>query len=137
MAAHGEVIDADGHITEDDNQLRDHMEAPYRNRQSTIYPQDHWDRSLGGTLGERAKDAKSWLDAMDKGGVSQAVLFPTAGLGIGWIREPDFAVAVCKAWNNFVSEAFQKVSPRLKGVALVPFQDVPEGVTSSDAPCKN
>ena len=50
-------------------------------------------------------------------------------MGIGWIREPDFAVAVCKAWNNFVSEEFQKASDRLKGIALVPFQDVEEGVT--------
>ncbi len=128
MAKDYDVIDADGHITEEDNQLRDYMEAPYRNRQATIYPRDNWDRSLGGTLGEVAADAKTWLDAMDKGGVSTAVLFPTGGLGIGLIREPDFAVAVCKAWNNFVSEAFQKVSPRLKGVALVPFQDIPEGV---------
>ena len=46
-------------------------------------------------------------------------LYPTAGLGIGWIRETDLAVALCKAWNDFVSEEFQKVSPRLKGVALV------------------
>ena len=120
MATAYEVIDADGHITEEDRQLRDYMEAPYRNRQATIYPQDNWDRSLGGTLGETAKDAKSWLNAMDKGGVSTAVLYPTGGLGIGWVREPDFAVAVCKAWNNFVAEEFQKVSPRLKGVALVP-----------------
>jgi len=128
MAEAYDVIDADGHITEEDRQLRDYMEAPYRNRQSTIYPQDNWDRSLGGTLGEQAKDAKTWLDTMDKGGVSTAVLFPTGGLSIGLIREPDLAVAICKAWNNFVSEEFQKVSPRLKGVALVPFQDVPEGV---------
>lgn len=79
MPTRGDVIDADGHITEDDTQLRDYMEAPYRNRQSTIYPVDHWDRSLGGTLGEQAKDAKSWLDTMDKRGMSRAVLFPTAG----------------------------------------------------------
>ena len=128
MARDIEVIDADGHITEEDDQLREHMEAPYRNRGATIYPRDNWDRSLGGTLGTRAKDAKKWLDAMDDGGISTAVLFPTNGLGFGWIREPDFAVALAKAWNNFVSEKFQKVSPRLKGVALVPFQDVPEGV---------
>ncbi|MBI2090997.1 MAG: amidohydrolase [Deltaproteobacteria bacterium] len=126
MAADLEVIDADGHITEEDHQLREYMDAPYRNRQAVLYPQDNWDRSLGGTLGTRARDAKSWLDAMDQGGISTAVLFPTTGLGIGWIREPDFAVALCKAWNNFVAEEFQKVSPRLKGIALVPLQDVPE-----------
>jgi predicted TIM-barrel fold metal-dependent hydrolase len=31
-------------------------------------------------------------------------------------------------WNHFVSEEFQKASNRLKGIALVPFQDVSEGV---------
>ena len=43
-------------------------------------------------------------------------------------REPDVAVAYSKAWNDFCSEEFQKVSPRLKCVALVSFQDVPEAV---------
>jgi predicted TIM-barrel fold metal-dependent hydrolase len=65
---------------------------------------------------------------MDKGGVSTAVLYPTNGLSVGWIREPDVAVAYSKAWNDFCAEEFQKVSPRLKCVALVPFQDVPEAV---------
>ena len=57
-----------------------------------------------------------------------AVLYPTAGLGIGWVREPDFAVALCRAYNNFLSHEFCAISPRLKGVALLPFQDVAEGV---------
>lgn len=129
MAREFEVIDADGHITEEDGQLKQYMEAPYRDRGAVFYPRDNWDRSLGGTLGTRARDAKSWLGAMDQGGLSTAVLFPTNGLSIGWIREPDYAVALCKAWNNFVSEEFQKVSPRLKAVALIPLQDVPEALT--------
>ena len=128
MAREFEVIDADGHITEEDSQIKAYMEAPYRDRGAVFYPRDNWDRSLGGTLGRRARDAKSWLDAMDRGGLSTAVLFPTNGLSIGWIREPDYAVALCKGWNNFVSEEFQKVSPRLKGVALVPLQEVSEAV---------
>ena len=128
MATNFEVIDADGHITEEDSQMKGYMDAPYRDRGAVLYPRDNWDRSLGGTLGTRAKDARSWLDAMDKGGVSTAVLYPTNGLSIGWIREPDYAVALCKAWNDFVSEEFQKVSPRLKGVALVAFQNVSEAV---------
>jgi len=128
MARSFEVIDADGHITEGDNEVREYMEAPYRNRRATIYPRDNWDRSIAGTLGTSAKDARSWLDAMDQGELSTSVLFPTSGLGFGWIREPDFAVALAQAYNNFVSEKFQKESPRLKAIALVPFQDVPEGV---------
>lgn len=128
MARDMEVIDADGHITETDEQLREYMEAPYRNRKGGFYPRDNWDRSLGGTRGTRARDAKSWLGAMDEGGLSTAVLYPTAGLSFGWVREPDFAVALARAWNNFVSEEFQKKSPRIKGVALAPIQDVSEGV---------
>jgi len=65
---------------------------------------------------------------MDKGRVSTAVLYPTNGLCVGWIREPDVAVQYCRAWNDFCSEEFQKASPRLKCVALVPFQDVTEAV---------
>jgi hypothetical protein len=68
MANKFEVIDADGHITEEDNQLKKYMEAKYRDRAATLTPRDSWDRSLSGKLGTRARDAKSWLEAMDKGG---------------------------------------------------------------------
>ena len=128
MEANPEIIDADGHVTETDDQLRPYMQSPYRDRKAVFYPRDNWDRSLGGTLGTRARDAKSWLKAMDEGGLSTAVLFPTDGIGFGWIREPDFAVSLAKAYNDFFTEEFTKTSPRLKGVALIPFQDVPEGV---------
>ncbi len=124
MEANYGVIDADGHVTETDDQLRPYMESPYRDRKAVFYPRDNWDRSLGGTLGTRARDAKSWLKAMDEGGLSTAVLFPTDGIGFGWIREPDFTVALARAYNDFFTEEFTKVSPRLKGVALIPFQDV-------------
>jgi len=52
------------------------MEAKYRDRAATLTPRDSWDRSLSGKLGTRARDAKSWLEAMDKGGLSTAVLYP-------------------------------------------------------------
>ena len=74
MARDFEVIDADGHITETDDQMRKYLEAPYCNRKSIIYPTDNWDRSLGGTLGDRAADAKKWLDAMDKGGITTTTI---------------------------------------------------------------
>lgn len=130
MAEDFEVIDADGHITEREEELKEFMEYPYRNRRARLFPSGggNWDRSVFGRLGgATAKDAKSWLAAMDRGGVSAAVLFPTGCLGFGWVREPDYAVALAKAYNNFVTEKFQKVSPRLKPVALIPLQDVLEG----------
>jgi predicted TIM-barrel fold metal-dependent hydrolase len=128
------VIDADGHITETTDQLRPYFEGRHGERghwagRRSYYPEDGWDRSLGGQLGSKANDAKTWLDILDQGGMEAAVLYPTAGLGIGWVREPDFAVALCRAYNNFLREEFLAVSPRLQGVALLPFQDVPEAVT--------
>src|SRR5678815_6118230 len=128
MANQFEVIDADGHITETDVQLKKYMPEKYVKRASTLTLGDSWDRSLSGKLGTRAEDAKSWLAAIDRGRVSTAVLYPTNGLSVGWIREPDVAVQYAQAWNNFCSEEFQQVSPRLKCVALVSFQDVPEAV---------
>lgn len=37
---------------------------------------------------------------------------------------PDWAVLACQAYNNWLYEKFLKRNSRLKGVALVPFQDV-------------
>jgi predicted TIM-barrel fold metal-dependent hydrolase len=119
------VIDADGHIRDDERGIRQYLEAPYNER---VFlgggsPRDGWDNSMGGSLGTRQVDAKMWLDALDWGGLEQAVLYPTGGLSAGWLREPDFAVARCRAYNNLLSEEYMKVSPRLRGVALLAPQD--------------
>jgi predicted TIM-barrel fold metal-dependent hydrolase len=122
------VVDADGHVTESTESLVAFIDPAFREYgpvagQHSYYPSDAWDRSARGTLGERAGTAKSWLEAIDRGGMECAVLYPTAGLSIGWIREPDFAVALCRAYNDFFHQEFTSTSPRLKGVALLPLQD--------------
>src|SRR5262249_21273147 len=127
------VNDADGHITESTEQLRPYLEGKLGERgawagRRSYYPEDGWDRSMGGTLGSSVNDAKSWLRIMDEGGMETVVLYPTGGRAIGWVREPEFAVALCRAYNNFVRQEFLTVSRRLGAVALLPFQDVPEAV---------
>ena len=128
-----EVIDADGHIIEPTEQLAAYIDPAYREYGAMpghrgYYPSDAWDRSVRGTLGESAGDAKAWLEAIDRGGLASAVLYPTSGLGIGWVREPDFAVALCRAYNDFLHQEIMLKSPRLKGVALLPLQEAPEAV---------
>lgn len=123
-------IDADGHVRDNEQHYRKYLEPPY-NRRLVVGsgPGDGFDRSLLGTLGyPREIDARAWLDALDRGGVESTVLYPTGGLTVGFIPEPDFAVAFCRAYNNFVVEEFTQVSSRLQGVALLPLQDVPEAV---------
>lgn len=120
-------IDADGHITETPEQLAPYIQEP-RFRRRPFYPSDGWDRSLGGTRGSRAGTAADWIRVLDETGLDQVVLYPTSGLGIGCVREPDLAVALCRAYNDFFSEEFTRVDGRLLGAALLPLQEVPEAV---------
>ena len=83
---------------------------------------------MGGTLGTRAGTAAEWLAALDRGGMEMTILYPTPGLGIGWVREPDWAVALCQAYNDFVAEEILKVSPRLQAVCLLPLQEPEEAI---------
>src|ERR1043166_442426 len=119
------ILDADGHVTETQEQIVKYLDEPYRRRPSGafFYPWDGWDRRLLGTLGDWAGDAETWLRALDKGGVDQTVLYPTLGLFVSFLRDRQWAVALCRAYNTFLHEHFVKVSPRLQAVALLPVQD--------------
>jgi predicted TIM-barrel fold metal-dependent hydrolase len=119
------VLDADGHVTETQDQIVQYLDEPYRRRPAgaLFYPSDGWDRRLLGTLGDWASDAETWLRALDKGGVDQTVLYPTLGLFVSFLRDRQWAVALCRAYNTFLHEHFVKVSPRLQAVALLPVQD--------------
>jgi len=119
------VIDADGHVTESTEQVAKYLDEPYRRRplSAPFYPADGWDRRLLGTLGDWGGDAEVWLRALDKGGVETTVLYPTQGLFVGFLKDRDWAVALCRAYNSFLHEEFVKASPRLKAVALLPVHD--------------
>jgi len=121
------IVDADGHVTESQEQVARYLDEPYsrRPRGFPFYPWDGWDRRMLGTLGDWAGDADAWLKALDRGGVEQTVLYPTLGLFMSFLRDREWAVALCRAYNTFLHEEFVKVSPRLKAVALLPVQDPP------------
>jgi hypothetical protein len=119
------VLDADGHVTESTEQVATYLDEPFRRRPLgfPFYPSDGWDRRLLGTLGDVGGDAETWLRAMDKGGVETAVLYPTLGLFMSFLKDRQWAVALCRAYNTFLHEEFVTASPRLKAVALLPVQD--------------
>jgi predicted TIM-barrel fold metal-dependent hydrolase len=120
-----EIIDADGHVTETWEQIARHLEEPYRRRPllTPFFPQDGWDRRLTGHFHDWAGDVKSWHEAMDAGGMAIAVLFPTLGLFMPFLRDPDWAVATCRAYNTMLYKEITSQSLCLKGVALLPLQD--------------
>ena len=72
-------------------------------------------------------DPITTLAAMDLEGVDIAALFRTNGgtwiLGLDDL-EPEYATALCRAYNNWMYDYCQVSPSRLKGIALLPLQAV-------------
>lgn len=68
-------------------------------------------------------DAPGWIEFLDRAGIEATVLYPTAGLSTGLIRDPDWAVALCRAYDDWLHAKYVSRSRRLGGVALLPLQD--------------
>ena len=120
-----EIVDADGHVTETWEQIARHLDEPYRKRPllTPLFPQDGWDRRLIGTKGNWAGDGKSWTEALEAGGMAMAVLYPTLGLFLPFLRDAEWAVALARAYNTMLYKDLTSQNPRLRGVALLPLQD--------------
>jgi len=132
-----DIIDADGHVYEKDQELFEYLEGPYAGR-LTLLGFPLWPSMDGfqrGAIYARLNVHKSfvtnaqiWLDFLDQANIALTVLYPTSGLACGFIRDPEWAVALTRAYNNWLSERYLKMSPRLLGMALLPLQDPAEAV---------
>jgi uncharacterized protein len=145
------VFDCDGHIIESIPEMvpfldpvdRDIALRPTRNRQGVFAGLDaiHYPRNIQKT-GEVEEPRRPRIDASDhrkgsgedgveflnKAGVSESVLFPSEGLSVGFFQQADYAVRICRAFNDYVSERYRKVDPRLYPMGLVAMQDVKQAV---------
>src|SRR5262249_59904092 len=87
------------------------------------YPPMEWIRIWGGLVGGMEHvDIPTRLKDMDREGIDVSVLFPTSSFAVNSFIERDYAVAYARAYNDFIAEVCRQ-SPRLKGIALLPFQD--------------
>src|ERR1043166_6202430 len=127
------IIDADGHIN--DRACMDELAKymPQGNRFAPVFPElDHLPnyflRKDKGVLRTGNPDAKAWLDLLDQTGINTTVLYPTAGLAVGRIVSSDWAIAACRAYNNWLYDKFLSFNDRIKGVALIPVQNVESAV---------
>lgn len=125
------IIDADGHINDyaGGDEIAKFM--PEGNRSSVVFPVlDHlhyqYLRKYRESLGN--PDAKDWNEFLEKSGIECTVVYPSAGLAVGRIVDSEWAIAACRAYNNWLYEKFVNVSPRIKGVGLIPIQDVDAAV---------
>jgi len=71
-----------------------------------------------------AYNAQARLADMDTDGIGRAIVYPTMLLGIGGLRDAEFADAQCRAYNDWLSDHVQDGAGRLYGVAIVPQQDI-------------
>jgi len=74
-------------------------------------------------------DPKARLKDMDLEGIDIAVLFggSLSAAAIGLVENPALALATCRAYNEWLAEYCGAAPERLKGVAVVPFQDTEGG----------
>jgi uncharacterized protein len=120
------VIDADGHVLENDNELAEYFEGAYQGHKRSgvfsIFPSlDGWPRGfVKGMDKVSATSAEAWINFADEAKLQAAVLYPTAGLAFGLIQDPDWACAVARAYNNWLTDRYCKADSRLKGVAILP-----------------
>ncbi|HEX5607936.1 MAG TPA: amidohydrolase family protein, partial [Candidatus Binatia bacterium] len=61
-----------------------------------------------------------FLDATE---IQLTVLYPNEGLNIGLQRDRDWAVALARAYNDWLHHEFLRASSRFQGVALLAPQD--------------
>jgi hypothetical protein len=127
-------IDGDGHVIENIPQLLEHLETPYRGWYGSgrggaiaLTPGDGAPRGLGGKFSHGpGNSTESWLKMMQEGELESAILFPTTGLFAGFLKDPDYAVAFCRAYNSWLAKDLLKPKQGLLGVALLPVQDAQE-----------
>lgn len=113
------VLDSDAHARDLDEFIQPHLDEPFRSRKRPYLPRETYDRDLGGKLGKSGIKHEERLAVMNQQEIDTAVLYPTNGLGVGRIREPAYAAALCRAYNDYIAE-YCKGSPRLKAVANLP-----------------
>jgi predicted TIM-barrel fold metal-dependent hydrolase len=119
-----EVIDADGHIVEKESDIRAYLPEPHSKRSGSLLPSDGQDSLMGGRLGGlEDNDLPTRLKDMDIEGIATSVLFPTTSFRVSQTTERDYALAYCRAYNDFIANVC-KTNPRLKAIGLVPFQNV-------------
>ena len=68
-------------------------------------------------------DPKARLADMDGEGIDQAVLFPSVGLYFWALDDPEPAVAIARAYNDWLAGYCAADPTRLFGAAMVPAQD--------------
>jgi len=130
------MIDADGHIREVENDVFEYLPEHYkRRREAVLYfpllPHHGWHRQAGqGGMGTSflIPTLEDWQNALQQGNLQAAVLYPTRFMHIGQVGMVEYATDLSRAYNDYLHDRFLRHDSRLKGVAVLPLQDVSAAV---------
>jgi predicted TIM-barrel fold metal-dependent hydrolase len=122
------IIDGDGHVFEDSQAMAKYLPDVSRGGRVPdrwFPPLDHWHAFIGQTPpgSFRPVGPDGWLEFMEDVGIESAVLYTTGGLAYGKVFHLDWAIALAKAYNNWLHETYLSRDPRFKGMALIPMQE--------------
>src|SRR4030095_2083360 len=114
------IIDADGHVLEKDRELHDYLggrysQAPRFETYSYFPSLDGWNRGPAVPGKDPETPAPRWLQFLDELGVHTTVLYPTGGLGLGLVQNPEWACVLARAYNSWLPRRVPQASPRFKG----------------------
>ncbi|NIO10254.1 MAG: amidohydrolase family protein [Deltaproteobacteria bacterium] len=112
------VIDADGHVGDDETALRPYVSPQFRKR--PLLPRSNMDRSQGGKFGKKHQDPKIQIEDMDVEGIDVMTLYGTGVLAMWRIKERELSVDLHRAYNDWLADFCGHNPDRLKGVAALP-----------------
>jgi len=121
------VIDADGHIMEEHDEIFARMPGPFSELEWhgtwPLFDADGWQRGLARKGKREDPDAEAWVRFQGEHGITLSVVYPTAGLALGTVHLADWAGGLSHAYNDWLADRFTHVTPRVRGVALLAPQD--------------
>jgi predicted TIM-barrel fold metal-dependent hydrolase len=136
MAAAMRVIDGDGHVMENAEGISAYLPSPYREAGpftwfDLVAPIDHLHVMRGqmppGAFRQDVGPA-DWRAFLDDVGIERTVLYPSKFLAYGKIVDRDAAIAVTRAYNDWLYHTYLQADRRFHGMALIPMQEPPAAV---------
>jgi predicted TIM-barrel fold metal-dependent hydrolase len=129
------VVDADGHVWEEQAGIVARLPDPYRTdfeknplvAATFLFPPlDHFHTmpariDVLETRTDLDVGPAEWLEFLDEVGIERTVLYPTRALACGQVRDADFDAALAHAYNEWLAETYvDHPSGRFAGVAVLP-----------------
>ena len=132
------IVDADVHVHEDPAELAEYAAPPWdvALREIAKVEERYLDLPAmspraefripwpgGSNRPQVVESAAAMRRELDTLHVNEAVLFPDHLLSLAMVRDPAFAVALARAYNDWLADRWLRDEPTLRGAVVVPPQD--------------